>query len=140
MNYIKTRKEHPFLSALETNYLQKQGTIFRLDSNQHVLTRTLDFKSNEYTISPQVKLAVRSFVAREGFEPPTYRIWADCSSQLDYLAILLGKKELNQYLQFHANKSWTAASFLFRKRFRLYCCATVTLFPKYYLSSIYEIE
>ena len=74
MIYIKTRKEHPFLSALETNYLQKQGTIFRLDSNQHVLTRTLDFKSNEYTISPQVKLAVRSFVAREGFEPPTYRI------------------------------------------------------------------
>lgn len=33
MIYIKTRKEHPFLSALEINYLQKQGTIFRLDSN-----------------------------------------------------------------------------------------------------------
>lgn len=68
MIYIKIRKEHPFLSALEINYLQKQGTIFRLDSNQHVLT-DVRFQSNEYTISPQVKLAVRSFVARVGFEP-----------------------------------------------------------------------
>ena len=65
--YVKTRKEHPFLSALEINYLQKQGTILGWIRTSMSL-RTLDFKSNEYTISPQVKLAVRSFVARERIE------------------------------------------------------------------------
>ena len=68
MIYIKTRKEHPFLSALEINYLQKQGTILGWIRTSMSL-RTLDFNSNEYTISPQLKLAVRSFVARVGFEP-----------------------------------------------------------------------
>ena len=73
MIYIKIRKEHPFLSALETNYLQKQGTILGWIRTSMPL-RTIVFKTIEYTISPQVKLAVRSFVAREGFEPTTYRI------------------------------------------------------------------
>lgn len=67
MIYIKTRKEHPFLSALETNYLQKQRTILGWIRTSMSL-RTLDFNSNEYTISPQLKLAVRSFVARERIE------------------------------------------------------------------------
>ena len=43
MIYIKTRKEHPFLSALEINYLQKTRNDFRLDSNQHVLTDVTPF-------------------------------------------------------------------------------------------------
>ena len=28
-------------------------------------------------------------VAREGFEPPTVRVWTECSSQLSYLAIYM---------------------------------------------------
>ena len=67
MIYIKIQKEHPFLSTLETNYLQKQGTILGWIRTSMSL-RTLHFKCNEYTISPQVKLAVRSFVARERIE------------------------------------------------------------------------
>ena len=51
---------------------KKQGTILGWIRTSMSL-RTLDFKSNEYTISPQVKLAVRSFVARVGFEPTVGR-------------------------------------------------------------------
>ena len=48
MIYIKTRKEHPFLSALETNYLQKQEALKVGFEPTKIVLQTI-----EYTIPPQ---------------------------------------------------------------------------------------